>query len=304
MRKRFTLGLLALGLPVAAQTAPAALPADSIRYWATHLRTSLNANEALISKNWKSGGTSSLGLSMLFNGTARYQRGHHNWNGEADFLYAGQYTQGEEGGYRKTNDRLYLDTKYGYDLTKKWGLFTALNLLSQFAPGYNYADDGSSTLISDFLAPGYLTSSIGAEYHPSERFNLRLAPVAPRVTIVRDPDRFRVPADTTVYGVRPGRSTFWQVGFQALAQIEQPLGPNADLKVRYVLFIDYARPRPVDNSHRLDLTLTAKVNTWLNVSLGGILLYDYNQDQGFQYSQNLSLGLVFDRNRPANRPKE
>ncbi|MEJ7662261.1 MAG: DUF3078 domain-containing protein [Hymenobacter sp.] len=66
---------------------------------------------------------------MFFVGSANYQRGHHNWQGKADFLYAGQYTA-DETDYRKTNDRLYLDTKYGYDLTKKWGLFTALNLLA------------------------------------------------------------------------------------------------------------------------------------------------------------------------------
>ncbi len=304
MRNRLLFGLLALGLPAAAQTtSPPTLPADSVRYWATHLRASLNANEALISKNWKSGGTSSLGLSLLFNGKANYQRGVHNWQGEADFLYAGQYTQGEDGGYRKNNDRLYLDTKYGYDLTQKWGLFGALNLLSQFAPGYNYDDDNRATLISSFLAPGYLTGSVGAEFHPNDRFNLRLAPLAPRVTTVRQPERFRHPADTTIYGVRPGRSAYWQVGFQALAQLDQPLGPNADLKARYVLFVDYARPRLVDTSHRLDLTLTAKVNTIINVTLGGIVLYDYNQDQNFQYSQNLSLGIMVDRNRPAKQPK-
>ena len=299
MTKLLTLLPLALGLPAAAQTAP---PADTLRYWDTHLKAGLNANEALLSKNWKSGGTSSLGASLLLNGTAHYQRGHHNWQGEADFLYAGQYSA-DGTGYRKTNDRLYLDTKYGYDLTPKWGLFTALNLLTQFAPGYNYDSDGQATLISSFLAPGYVTSSFGAEFHPNTRFNLRLAPLAPRVTVVRQPDRFRHPADATVYGVVPGRSTFWQVGFQALAQLEQPLGPNASLKARYVLFIDYARPRPVDTSHRLDLTLTAKINSLLNVTLGGIVLYDYNQDQGLQYSQNLALGIVLDRNRPANRPK-
>ena len=308
MKNFFTLLplLLALGLPAAAQPAPTAaaraVPPDSIRYWATHLRAGLNANEALLSKNWKSGGTSSLGVSMLFDGTANYKRGIHNWQGEADFLYAGQYTAGGEG-YRKTNDRLYLDTKYGYDLTKKWGLFTAMNLLSQFAPGFNYADDGHATLISSFLAPGYITASVGAEYHPNERFNLRLAPLAPRVTVVRQPDRFRHPADTTIYGVKPGRSTFWQVGFQALAQLDQPLGPNANLHARYVLFVDYGQLRLVDTSHRLDLTLTAKINTLLNVTLGGIVLYDYNQDQGFQYSQNLALGIVLDRNRPARRPQ-
>lgn len=122
------------------------------------------------------------------------------------------------------------------------------------------------------------------------------------MTLVRRPDRFRHPADTTIYGVSPGHVTDWQFGFQALAQLDQPLGPNADLKARYVLFVDYGQPRLVDTAHRLDLTLTAKVNNVINVSLGGIMLYDYRQDRSFQYSQNLSLGIVFDRNRPANRP--
>ena len=276
--------------------------ADSVpRYWDTHIKAGLNANEALLSKNWKSGGTSSLGVSLLFNGQAHYQRGIHNWSGEADFLYAGQYTD-DETGYRKTNDRLYIDTKYGYDLSKKWGLFTALNLLSQFAPGYNYDGDNHATFISSFLAPGFFTSSTGVEYHPNDRFNLRLSPTAPRVTLVRQPDRFRHPADTTIYGVSPGHSAYWQFGFQALAQLNQSLGENANLNLRYVLFVDYAHLTLRETSHRMDLTLTAKVNKWLNASLGGIVLYDYNQDKRFQYSQNLALGILFDRKRPANRP--
>ena len=306
MKKLLTLLLLTLStaLGAAAQTArytAAPIPPDSVRYWATHLKAGLNANEALLSKNWKSGGTSSIGLSLLFNGQANYQRERHTWVGQADFLYAGQYSQ-DGTGYRKTNDRLYLDTKYGFALTKKWGLFTALNLLSQFAPGYNYDSNDKATLISSFLAPGFFTSSTGFEYQPNDRFDLRLAPLAPRVTVVNRPDRFRFPVDTTIYGVRPGHSTYWQVGFQALAELDQPLGPNASLKARYVLFADYGRLRLVDTSHRLDLTLTAKISGILSVSLGGIALYDYNQDQGFQYSQNLALGILFDRKRAANRP--
>jgi len=86
-------------------------------------------------------------------------------------------------------------------------LFTPLNLLAQFAPGYNYDDNDKATLISSFLAPGYLTSSFGVEFNPNKRFNLRLAPIAPRIIIVRQPDRFRIPADTTIYGVKPGQYT-------------------------------------------------------------------------------------------------
>jgi len=120
MQKLFTLLLLALRLSAAAQaTKPAAVPADSIRYWAMHLNASLNANEALVSRNWKSGGTSSIGASMLLNASVHYARNGHTWQGEADFLYAGQYSQDED--YRKTNDRFYLDTKYGRAFLKRNG---------------------------------------------------------------------------------------------------------------------------------------------------------------------------------------
>lgn len=64
MRHLYLLAFVALGLPAAAQSGPAPTPpADSVRYWATPLKAGLNTNEALLSKNRKSGGTSSLGLS-------------------------------------------------------------------------------------------------------------------------------------------------------------------------------------------------------------------------------------------------
>src|SRR6185436_4903713 len=90
-------------------------------------------------------------------------------------------------GFRKTIDRLFLDTKYGYDLNKNWALFTSLNLSSQFGKGYKYNDDNTSVLISDSFAPAFITAAFGFEYHPVEYFKVRISPIAPRVTIVQDP---------------------------------------------------------------------------------------------------------------------
>jgi len=56
-------------------------------------------------------------------------------------------------GYRKTLDRIYMETKVGHDLNKKWSLTTSINFLSQFAKGYKYDKDVNgvevATLISD-----------------------------------------------------------------------------------------------------------------------------------------------------------
>jgi hypothetical protein len=301
-----TLFLLLLSSGAKAQSptvvAPYSLPP---RYWATSMKAGLNVNEALLSDNWKGGGTSNVGLSALFNGRANYHRARHTWGSEADFLFAFQYAKTQ--GYRKTLDRLWLDTKYGCDLTQHWGLFTSLNLLTQFAPGYSYDTDSQggaqARQVSGFFAPAYITSAYGIEYHSSTRFRLRLSPFSPRLTVVRDIERFQGSPTNIIYGVNPGHSTRWEVlAAQALAELDQPLGPNANLKARYVLFANYETLNIQKIDHRLDLTITAKVNKYISVSFGGIVIYDYDQDSGVQYNQNLALGILLSRERAATTP--
>jgi hypothetical protein len=298
--------LLLMSLGTKAQAPTITVP-DSLppRYWATSLKAGLNVNEAFLSDNWKGGGTSMVGLSTLFNGKANYHRARHTWGSEADFLFAFQYAKGQ--GYRKTLDRLWLDTKYGCDLTQHWGLFTSLNLLTQFAPGYSYDTDSQggarARQVSGFFAPAYLTSAYGVEYHPSTRFRLRLSPFSPRLTVVHGIERFQGSPTDIIYGVNPGHSTRWEVlAAQALAELDQPLGPNANLKARYVLFANYESFTLQKIDHRLDLTLTAKVNKYISVSFGGIVIYDYDQDAGIQYNQNLALGILLSRERAATAP--
>ncbi|WP_223650390.1 DUF3078 domain-containing protein [Hymenobacter psoromatis] len=274
--------------------APAPTPADTA--WHTSLKVGLNLNESLLSNNWKGGGASSVGLSGLFNAQAHYRQGPRSWDNEADFLYAAQYTRGQS--YRKTNDRLWLDTKYGHALSAHWNAFVSLNLLSQFAPGYDYTE-ATPRLLSDFLAPGYLTNAYGFEYRPNARFSLRLSPFAPRLTIVRDPARFQTLPTDVVYGVNPGHSTRWEIlAAQILAELEQPLGPAANFKARYLLFTNYGSFRAQDINQRLDLTLTAKVYGLLSVNFQSTVLYQHDQDSGIQFSQGLGLGLLLTRQKP------
>ncbi len=303
MRKLLPSVLLTLGpLLAAAQAQPGtATPADT-SYWRTSLKAGVNLNEAVISDNWKGGGATSLGLSTLFNAQAHYLRGKQSWDNEADFLYAGQYTRGQ--GYRKTNDRLWLDTKYGHALSPKWDAFVSLNMLSQFGPGYDYSGD-APRLVSGFLAPAYLTNAYGFEFHPNKRFALRLSPFAPRLTIVRELGRFQTLPTDVVYGVNPGYTTRWEIlAAQILATLDQPLGPNANFKARYLLFTNYGSFRAQDINQRLDLTITAKVYGLLSVNFQSTVLYQYDQDPGIQFSQGLGLGLLLTRqNPPAPTPK-
>ena len=80
---------------------------------------------------------------------------------------------------------------------------------------------------------------------------------------------------------------------QILAELDKNISPNVNLKVRYLLFANYEHFNLKEIDHRLDLGLTARVGKYVNVSLNGIALYDYDQGNAVQYSQGLTIGIAY-----------
>ncbi len=297
MKYLLLLPLFVASLAAHAQNNPAR---DSLKpldpRWRRTLKTSLGLNEALISSNWRGGGTNTLGFNASFNAKANRQAGKNSFDNEADFLFAFSQTKGL--GYRKSQDRLYLDTKVGHEMSEHWNMFGSLNLLTQFAPGYKYGTDATAgptaQLISDLFAPGFVTAAYGFEYHTKNSFKVRLAPFAPRLTVVNQVERFITADNPTPYGVDPGHSTRFEVlAAQVLAELDKTISPNFNVKARYLLFANYRTLELKKIDHRLDVGITAKVARFVDVSLNGIALYDYDQDNDIQFSQGLTIGLGY-----------
>lgn len=263
-------------------------------HWKHNFKGSLSFNQAAFSDNWTAGGVSSVGMNAIINYKFGYEKGKHSWNNEMDLLYGFMNNDGQ--GYRKNNDRIYIDTKYGYSLSPKWKAYGSLNMLTQFAEGYKYDEDAAgqevAVKISNFLAPGYFTASLGFEYIPKPYFSLRLSPLSPRITIVSD-DEVSLNVENN-YGVAMGENTRWEVAaMQILADFDKDLNENINLKFRYVLFANYETFTAEEIDHRLDAVLSAKIATYFDVKLTGILVYDYDQDKDIQLSQALGIGFVY-----------
>ncbi len=183
---------------------------DSTSNWRKAFKTGLNLNQAAFSSNWKAGGVNSFGFNAFLNFKANYKKDKTSWDNEIDLLY-GMVNNGGQG-YRKTLDRIFLDTKLGHATSRDWDLFVAANMVSQFAQGYKYVKDAAgveqSFLISDAFAPTFITASLGAEWHPTDYFKVRLSPLAPRVTILGKNDGRYVAVDSIrPYGVEVGHQT-------------------------------------------------------------------------------------------------
>jgi hypothetical protein len=269
---------------------------DSITHWKKAFKAGLNLNQASFSSNWKAGGVNSLGFNTFLNYKVAYKKDNNAWANEIDLLYGMVNNQGQ--GYRKTLDRIYVDSKYGRTINTKWDFAASFNLVSQFAKGYSYAKDANglevATLISDSFAPCFITTGLGFEYHPVDYFKVRISPFAPRVTIVKDVERFVTPTNLTPYGVEPPDGTrFEWLSAQVLAEFNKDIAKNMNLRWRYVMFANYETLALEKIDHRFDLNITAKVTQFINVSIGSILIYDYDQDKDVQLSQAFSLGVMY-----------
>jgi hypothetical protein len=264
---------------------------DSV-VWKRKINFALNFNQASFSSNWKAGGINSMGFNSLYNYKVNYKEGRRSWDNEIDLAFGFVRNSGQ--GYRKSMDRLFLDTKYGYELSKNWSVFWSLNLMSQFSKGYKYNDDGTREMISDFFAPGFITSAWGFEYHPVPYFKVRIAPFAPRLTIVNDPQRFTKSVGPEPYGVDSTETTRFEIlAGQVQAEFDKEIMRNVNLKWRYLMFVNYETLEGKTIDHRFDIDIIAKVNKYINLNLGGILLYDYDQDSGVQLSQVFSFGFLY-----------
>jgi hypothetical protein len=264
-----------------------------VSYWRKSVIFGLNFNQAAFTSNWSAGGVSTVALGTNFDFKAEYNKTPLDYTTETSLIYGVAATKGQ--GSRKTNDRIFLDNKLATQISKRWYFFGSLSFESQFAPGYQYTDAAGAPanpplLISKFMAPGYLTESLGFEFKPDKFYDLRLGSGTAKQTFVEDTTIYHnLPQN---YGVKHGHTFLNQLAFQVIGSVDKDVMKNIHLNARYALFIPYIQPLAY-TTHRLDATLTAKVNRLVNVSMNATLLYDKNTSHEPQATEGLSLGVNY-----------
>ncbi|HRZ77935.1 MAG TPA: DUF3078 domain-containing protein, partial [Bacteroidales bacterium] len=164
---------------------------EPVKTWKTGGNTGLSFTQTSLT-NWAAGGENSLATNAYLSLFANWAQGKSAWDNTLDLAY-GLLKQGDQD-VRKSDDKMDLASKFGYKASDKWFYTALLNFKSQFTDGYKYPDD--STVISTFLAPGYVTASLGMDYKPNDRFTAFISPLTSKFTIVND----QALADAGAYG--------------------------------------------------------------------------------------------------------
>jgi hypothetical protein len=134
-------------------------------YWNIGGVSSLNVSQVSLT-NWAVGGENSLSITGLADFFAKYKKGKVSWDNEASLGY-GILKQGDSP-VKKTDDKIDISSKAGYKASENWYYSAMISFKTQFYEGVKYLDNGSKTLISDFMSPAWLFYSIGMDFKPGE----------------------------------------------------------------------------------------------------------------------------------------
>lgn len=239
---------------------PKALP------WSLFGNSSVGFTQTALS-NWAKGGESSLAFLFLGKYNANYSKNKTRWENNAVLRYG--VTQTRSRGFEKNDDKLEIQSRFGYSAFKHWFYSTEVDFKTQIAPGYKYPD--KSEPISSFMAPGYLTYAIGLDYKPNKDFSLFLSPLTSRTTFVSDTSL----VDPQNYGLEPGKKRLWEPGIIIKSNWHKKLDDNIIYDTKEEFFNNY-RYTFKKFSFDWEQTLTMQLTHYLSAMIRTELIYDYN----------------------------
>jgi hypothetical protein len=253
----------------------------------------LNLTQSTFS-NWSSGGENSIAIGVGFNNISlNYSKQKFSWENGLTLGYGLLY-QGSK--RSKTNDVIDFFSKLGYNAFGKFNYATQITFKTQFDKGYSkYPITPESQYNSKFMSPASGVLSLGFDYKPDAIFSLYLSPISGKYTLVLDDSLSKV----GVYGVKPNRNAYYELGASARATYNKQIVTNITLGVLLDVFSNLlVNPENVDIN--MDINLNFKVTKYISSNLSLHFRYDddtknISPEKGpaLQFKQVLSLALSY-----------
>lgn len=257
--KKCLLVLLMIPMALFSQELP-----DSLKTWNTGGLFSLNFSQVSLT-NWVSGGRSSMAGIGIFNVFSNYKKDRILWENSLDLGYG--LIKEQDMKTVKSDDRISLNSKLGFQETEKLYYSLLFNFRTQFDKGFKYPD--TENVISRFMAPAYFTLALGMDYKPHKDLSIFFSPATARLTVVADDDLSAQGA----FGVDPGEKTRFEVGALLKFDVNTEIVENVTLNNKLEFFSNYLE-KPQNIDVRWDMMLNMKINDYLSANLITNLIYD------------------------------
>ncbi|WP_027585473.1 DUF3078 domain-containing protein [Prolixibacter bellariivorans] len=218
-------------------------------------------------RNWAKGGESSLAALGVAKYHVNYSKKKLKWENNLELRYGMNRTDTK--GLQKNDDKIEYQSRLGYSAFNRWYYSGDFDFKTQMARGYS--DPDHLRPISAFMAPGYVTFSIGLDYKPNADFSLFLSPLTSKTTYVNDTALI----DPTNYGLKAGQKKLWEPGFIVKTTFKKDVIENIHYETAGQIFVNYRYPFTKFNFD-WEQTLVMKVTRSINTRIMTHLIYDDN----------------------------
>lgn len=182
-------------------------------YWTNSLTTQINVGQTSLT-NWAAGGDNTFTLKGYADGNANWKKDKMFWNNRLQLEFGLLYASSKPL-FQKSNDRIYLESKWGHRIHEQLYASANFDFKSQFAKGYDYKTptvpedfkdaEGNVPALdqlsrkdqkklwqnarvakSGFLSPAYTTLALGLDWNPAKWVSVSFAPLTGGFTVVTD----------------------------------------------------------------------------------------------------------------------
>lgn len=242
--------------------------------------------------NWAAGGYSSVALNAYVNMFKTYEIEEMFWENRLQLAWGFINSFGDK--FKKSDDKIIFDSKYGYRAWNKVFASAAFNFRSQFTNSFNYPAAGK-VLVSGPFSPAYFSFGIGLDYKPAKVISINFSPLTSNLVIVAREEL------RTKYGNRIDQPAKLELGAQLKIDYKQQLSKNLAVASNLILFSDFLK-NPQNIKVNWDLFIDAKINKYFSTNIRTNLIYDDNiliadkdgvLDKRVQFKEILSVGFSY-----------
>ena len=243
------------------------------KYWTNGIMNQVGFSQVSLT-NWAAGGVGSIAMNAYVDAHANYKKNLMIWENRINLAYGFVNPIGEGERFKKSDDRIQIESKWGYGVANKLYASAVFNFRTQFAKGFTYAaDERYDKLISSFMAPGYISLGLGVDWKPADFLSFNIAPLTGNVVVVG------IEELRSSYGWNPAQDDMTkavrtELGAQLKAEFKKGF-KNVTVGTNLTLFYDYLSPKLAPQVY-WDLNLDFKINRFFSANIRTNLIYDEN----------------------------
>ncbi len=277
MKKIIPIIIFIFAISIYAQTDTA-----KVETWTGSGTAGLNINQVAFS-DWSQGGDNTFAWTIFGNFSASYNS--EPWNLKNSLKIAYGRTKLGNADFRTNDNELYLESVLSYDVGWLVDPYFSNTVRTSVSNGYDYKVT-PTVQTAAFFDPGYVTQSLGFSYNKSKIVTTRLG-LALQETFTNKFRQYSDDPDTQ----NKIEAFKLDTGLESVTEANLNLDTNILFNSKLRLFTRFNSLDVWDV--RWDNTITAKVNSYLNVNLNVLVIYQKDQSPKTQLKEGLQLGLTY-----------